>query len=86
VRRAEGQEVTAERLTLSVEGMTCSHCQAAVTRALEECPGVRTTQVDLKSGQALVEGDKLDEGALCAAVTELGYKAHGVGQMGHSHH
>jgi hypothetical protein len=64
------------KLTLAVEGMTCSHCQAAVTRVLQESAGVRRAQVDLNTKQALVEGEALDGQALIAAVGELGYRAH----------
>lgn len=66
------------KLTLSVEGMTCSHCQAVVTRALQECAGVRSAQVDLKQKQAVVEGEDLNAQALCAAVNDLGYSAHSM--------
>ena len=36
---------------IHVKGMTCSHCIAAVTKALEGLPGVSNVQVDLDSGQ-----------------------------------
>ena len=38
---------SAERLELAIDGMTCSHCVAAVTRALSQCHGVASVQVDL---------------------------------------
>ncbi|MBF2455135.1 heavy-metal-associated domain-containing protein, partial [Listeria seeligeri] len=30
-----------EKLTLTVEGMTCGHCEARVTKALSEVSGVK---------------------------------------------
>ena len=75
---AKPAEAQPDRLTLAVEGMTCSHCQSAVTRALRECPGVESAHVDLQAKQALVEGRQLDAAALCAAVNDLGYAAHRV--------
>jgi copper chaperone len=33
-----------------VKGMSCGHCVAAVTKALETLPGVSQVQVDLSSG------------------------------------
>ncbi len=64
-----------ERLELSVEGMTCSHCAAAVTRALRQCHGVASVHVDLSAGRAVVNGGKLDCKCLIAAVESLGYRA-----------
>ncbi len=59
---------------LNISGMTCGHCQAAVTKALKGVPGVEHAQVDLKSGKATVEG-QVDPQLLLAAVTEEGYGA-----------
>lgn len=64
-----------QRLDLKVTGMTCSHCAESVRRALAECDGVRSAQVSLASGRALVTGDDLDQEQLLAAVTDLGYAA-----------
>jgi copper chaperone len=59
---------------LDIEGMTCSHCSAAVQRALEAVPGVEVATVDLDAGTASVEGDApLD--ALLKAVADEGYRA-----------
>ncbi len=59
---------------LDVSGMTCGHCQTAVTKALRSVPGVTDAQVDLKSGKAVVEGN-LDPQQLINAVAEEGYSA-----------
>ena len=61
--------------TLEVKGMTCSHCAAAVTRALRESPGVTRADVELASGRATVTGPAVDVGALVRKVEELGYSA-----------
>ncbi len=58
---------------LTIEGMTCGHCKAAVEEALRGVDGVRTVQVDLEGGAAQVEGGDVD--ALVAAVAEEGYQA-----------
>jgi 3-oxoacyl-(acyl-carrier-protein) synthase/DNA-binding FrmR family transcriptional regulator/copper chaperone CopZ len=43
-----GQNVAVVPMTrLDVQGMTCSHCSAAVQRALEAVPGVESATVDL---------------------------------------
>ncbi len=60
--------------TLKVTGMTCGHCVAAVTKALEGIPGVEKADVSLEKAQAVVSGDA-DTQAMVAAVKEEGYEA-----------
>jgi copper chaperone CopZ len=62
-------------LELAIDGMTCGHCVAAVTRALKECHGVASVQVDLATGRAVVTGEHLDARDLTAAVGAAGYRA-----------
>lgn len=59
--------------TLSITGMTCSHCVKAVEGALNNVKGVTRVQVDLDNNSAVVEGG--DVSALVAAVVEEGYEA-----------
>lgn len=54
--------------------MSCSHCSAAVERALTGVTGVSGVKVDLDGGKATIEG-AADVSALIAAVTEEGYTA-----------
>ena len=60
--------------TLSVTGMTCQHCVAAVSKALQAVPGVQNAQVDLAQGKAVVDGNAPAQ-ALIDAVTQAGYTA-----------
>jgi len=46
-----------DKLSLKVSGMSCSHCQMTVKKALEQVPGVHRADVDLKSGTASVEAE-----------------------------
>ena len=46
-----------ERSVLNVEGMSCGHCAAAVTKALKALQGVQTVEVDLKAKTVTVEHD-----------------------------
>ncbi|MDA8389738.1 MAG: heavy metal-associated domain-containing protein [Gammaproteobacteria bacterium] len=64
----------ANTVTLSVTGMTCNHCVAAVTRALKAVPGVTAADVSLEKKQAVIQG-QADVGVLIAAVKEEGYEA-----------
>lgn len=59
---------------LKIAGMSCSHCSAAVERALKEVPGVTAAQVDLQNGTAQVQGSAA-VAELVAAVSEEGYTA-----------
>lgn len=62
------------RLELLVSGMTCGHCAESVRRALAECAGVDSVQVDLKGGRAVVAGHSLHTDHLVAAVAAQGYE------------
>ncbi len=59
---------------LDISGMTCGHCQQAVTSALESVAGTQKAHVDLSDGTAEVEGTASPE-ALIAAVEDEGYQA-----------
>ncbi|GGM21675.1 CopZ family metallochaperone [Deinococcus aerophilus] len=59
---------------LIVSGMTCGHCQTAVTKALQSVPGVEDAAVNLAEGTAQVRGPA-DPQALVAAVRDEGYGA-----------
>jgi copper chaperone CopZ len=57
-----------------VEGMTCSHCVAAVTAELSTIEGVTDVQVQLDGGVVTVDSAaELDLAAVAAAVEEAGY-------------
>ena len=61
--------------TVTVVGMTCRHCVAAVTEEVSALQGVTSVHVDLESGRVDVESDTpLDDAALAAAVDEAGYE------------
>jgi len=60
--------------TLKVTGMTCGHCVSAVTKALENLPGVEKAEVSLDPGQAVVTGEA-DTATMIAAIKEEGYGA-----------
>lgn len=65
--------MTTDTVTLSVPGMTCGHCKAAVERELGKVPGVASVDVDLDSKQVVVAGAGLQHAALVAAVDEAGF-------------
>ena len=61
--------------TFPVQGMTCAHCQVAVTKALKRVPGVASVEVDLQGRQAKVgyDADKVTVEQLAKAVEDAGY-------------
>jgi copper chaperone len=63
---------------LTVQGMTCGHCVAAVEQELSALPGVTSVQVDLASGAVRVDAtEPLGSELLVAAVDEAGYEVVG---------
>ena len=60
-----------------VTGMSCAACQAAVEKAVNKLPGVKSAQVNLLANNMQVEFDdkQVDEQAICAAVKNAGYGA-----------
>jgi copper chaperone CopZ len=64
-------------LTLSylVAGMTCSHCQVAVTDEVTKVAGVDSVHVDLETKLVQIHGSQLDPAAVVAAIDEAGYDA-----------
>ncbi|MGW2558990.1 heavy-metal-associated domain-containing protein [Streptomyces sp. NPDC001514] len=62
-----------------VKGMTCGHCEGAVSDEISGIAGVTSVKAVAASGQVTVVSDgPLDEAAVRAAVDEAGYEL--VGQ------
>ena len=62
-------------IKLKVTGMTCEHCENAVSEALSGVSGVEAVvTVSRERAEAVVEGSP-DMGSLIAAVQEEGYEA-----------
>ncbi len=62
-----------ETLVLSVPGMTCGHCEAAVKQEVGAVAGVADVAVDLDSKDVTIIGAELDRDALVAAIDEAGF-------------
>ena len=62
------------KIELEISGMTCNHCVARATKALEAVPGVESAAVTLEPGSAVVKGNA-DVDSLTAAVKKAGYTA-----------
>jgi len=65
--------MSAETLTLSVPGMTCDHCEAAVKQEVGAVTGVTDVSVDLDSKDVVITGSELNRGIIVAAIDEAGF-------------
>jgi Cu+-exporting ATPase len=63
-----------EPIRLSIAGMSCAGCVAAVENALKDVPGVEDAVVNLGDRTASITGD-VEAGALLEAVKKAGYNA-----------
>lgn len=61
--------------TITVEGMSCDHCEQTVEDALREVSGVTDATADREAQQASVDG-AADTTALVQAVEDAGYTAY----------
>jgi copper chaperone len=59
-------------IELKVEGMSCQHCVAAVTRAVHETDANAAVQVELSAGRVSVD-TSAPRDALAAAIEDAGY-------------
>lgn len=57
----------------TIDGMTCGHCAAAVTREVRAVAGVDDVVVDVAAGTLTVATDGTLDAQIAAAVSEAGY-------------
>ncbi|MBF0593053.1 MAG: heavy-metal-associated domain-containing protein [Nitrospirae bacterium] len=63
------------QITVNIEGMSCSHCVARVTKAIESLPGVLFSDVDL--GRATItyaDDTRFSREKVVKAIGDAGYK------------
>ena len=58
---------------IKIKGMSCQHCVASTTKALEEVPGVSNVQVDLDKAEASYEGE-VDPQLIREVITRIGFE------------
>ncbi len=64
--------------TLKVEGMTCSHCEASITRNLLKIDGIEEVVADRNKSEVKVKGEHIDLKEIEKAVTEIGFRFKGI--------
>lgn len=64
-----------EKVTLNVEGMSCSHCENAVKKSVGALIGVDSVIVDLNGKTVTVEyeADKVKVDTIIEAIEDQGY-------------
>lgn len=69
------EEMKMEKTVLNVEGMSCSHCENAVKKAVEALVGVSAVAVDLANKTATVnyEAAKVSLDEIRTAIEDQGY-------------
>lgn len=60
--------------TITVEGMSCDHCEQTIEEALQGVSGVSDVRADREAESATIEGDP-DNAALVRAIEDAGYEA-----------
>lgn len=69
-------DTAATRTEFTVTGMTCGHCEGAITREVSGIPGVTDVEVSAQTGRLSVTAQgPVDAAAVLAAVDEAGYSA-----------
>lgn len=67
-----------QMILLPVKGMSCAHCVARVTKALEAIEGVEKADVTLDPSQAaVVTNGQVSRDTLAKAIADAGYQVHG---------
>ena len=60
--------------TIKIKGMSCQHCVAAVTKALQGISGLSGVKVSLDAGEASFDADpSVDSATINQAVTKAGF-------------
>ena len=64
---------TASTQRFDVQGMTCGHCERAVTQAVRAADPAATVTIDRAAGRVEVSNASAPRAALAAAIAEEGY-------------
>ena len=62
-----------ERVSLEIEGMTCGHCVAQVSTALQGIDGVEVEQVGIGNATVRFDERATSERAIAQAIEDEGY-------------
>lgn len=70
------EPVTLETIELSVKGMTCSGCEAPVTKSIGELAGIGDVKTSYENANTVVKYDptKVNKNQIVEAINKVGYK------------
>ncbi len=66
-----------EQLTMSISGMTCGHCVAAVAQALKALNGVQVEQVGIGKATVAYDPSQTSPGQMAQAIENAGFQVGG---------
>jgi copper chaperone len=64
--------------TMTIAGMSCGHCVAAVRRALGDIDGVEVRDVSVGAAEIAYDPGTVDRGANDAAIEDAGFSVVGA--------
>lgn len=67
--------MSTQELTYTVSGMSCGHCESAVTEEIVQVAGVEEVEIDLDTKRVVVRGVDVSDEAVRDAIREAGYEA-----------
>ncbi|MFP4025983.1 MAG: cation transporter [Thiohalospira sp.] len=72
-----------QKVQFDIVGMTCTGCENAIQKTINEFDGVYSSKADHQEGIALIEVDsvKVDLKKIEQAINELGYEAKGYKKL-----
>lgn len=62
-----------DQMTMTIDGMSCGHCVAAVTRALEGVTGVKVERVAIGTATVAYDPSATSAAQITEAVEDEGY-------------
>jgi len=66
-------DTSKDHLSIGVDGMTCSHCKESVESAVYSCGGVENAIINLKTGEVMVSGSRLNETEIREEIKRKGF-------------
>lgn len=67
------QQPSSAAQIFNVQGMTCGHCERAVTQAVHGVDATATVHIDRPTGRVEVSHTSAPREALASAIAEAGY-------------
>lgn len=75
--KSKRNTITMNFKKLKVEGMTCSHCEGAVTRNLLKLDGIEEVLADKNTSEVKIAGENINLKEIEKVVTDIGYQFKG---------